>query len=464
MKYATLFMVNLVCACCCAVCLFLFSCKKAVTVDPPIDKLTADAVFTTDETATAAVLGMYSQMMPALAFYSTGGTTIYTGLYADELATTAATSLDDLEFEGGALTQANGALGFNFWARAYRLLYGANACIKGLRAATSLTPALRDRLLGEALFIRAFHYHLLSNLFGDVPLVLSTAYDETARLPRTPLLTIAAQIVADLQEAKALLPATYATAGRIRPNKWAATALLARIYLYGGQWAAAEAQASELVTAGAYTLPVLSAAFLATSTETIWSLAPVESGFNTTEAQSFVPTAAATTRPRYQLRPGMLAAFESADARRTAWVGSKVVAGQTFYYPFKYKVRNIGLPVTENYVVLRYAEVLLTRAEARAQQGRLTEAATDLNTVRARASLAAHVPVNQSALLTAIEQERRTELFAEWGHRWFDLKRTGRAVPVLSAIKPGFGATALLWPLPQSELLRNPALTQNPGY
>jgi starch-binding outer membrane protein, SusD/RagB family len=145
-------------------------------------------------------------------------------------------------------------------------------------------------------------------------------------------------------------------------------------------------------------------------------------------------------------------------------VGSKTVAGKIYNYPWKYKIRDIGLPLTEYNMVIRYAEILLIRAEAKAHLNKLDEAIDDLNLIRSRAGLPLLTIADQASLLKAIEHERRIELFAEWGHRWFDLKRTGRATEILAPLKPAWKPSAMLFPIPQNERLRNPLLTQNPGY
>lgn len=72
--------------------------------------------------------------------------------------------------------------------------------------------------------------------------------------------------------------------------------------------------------------------------------------------------------------------------------------------------------------------------------------------------------VTQTELLDAILQERRVELFTEWGHRWLDLKRTNRSAEVLDTLKIGWEPIDILWPMPQSEMNNNPNLTQNNGY
>ena len=447
------------------ICVTGLSCKKFVTVDLPVDKVTAETVFSNEETATSAVVGIYSQMMPTIPFYSCGGTTIYAGLSADEFQLTNATNAEDVEFEQNKLSVANSTLSFNFWQRAYKIIYQSNACIEKLSASSILRPLTRDQLLGEAKFIRAFHYFYLLNLFGEVPLVTGTDYRKNALLPRTPAREIYAQIVSDLMEAKSLLAAVYPSAGRVRPNKQAAIALLARVYLYQQDWAAAEKEATEIINTGAYSLLTnLADVFLATSNEAIWQLMPVESGFNTTEARSFIPTTSASTKPAYAVTSQLLAAFEQGDARKSAWLASKTVAGQPYYYPFKYKVRNLSLPVTEYYMVLRYAEQLLIRAEARAHQDNITGAKHDLDSIRSRAGLPPSIATDKESLLTAIEHERQIELMAEWGHRWFDLRRTGKVDAVIGNMKPSWQSSAALFPIPLTEILQNPSLTQNQGY
>jgi hypothetical protein len=116
--------------------------------------------------------------------------------------------------------------------------------------------------------------------------------------------------------------------------------------------------------------------------------------------------------------------------------------------------------------VLRLAEQYLIRAEARANQNNIAGAVDDINVIRTRAGLpAVSQGVSKDQCLLAIEQERRIELFTEWGHRWFDLKRTNRADAVLSTLKsPNWQSADRLYPIPQSELETDVHLNQNPGY
>src|SRR5690606_40581539 len=108
----------------------------------------------------------------------------------------------------------------------------------------------------------------------------------------------------------------------------------------------------------------------------------------------------------------------------------------------------------------RFAEQYLIRAEARAMQGKLSGAIADVDKIRQRAGLElisdTNPAIDKEALLNIIFQERKLELFSEWGHRWFDLKRTGRASAVLSSIKPQWQDTDILYPVPEEERSKNP--------
>lgn len=117
-------------------------------------------------------------------------------------------------------------------------------------------------------------------------------------------------------------------------------------------------------------------------------------------------------------------------------------------------------------MVMRLAEQYLIRAEARIQQGKLDDGRNDLDAIRHRAGLPnLSTSLTQPALLLAVEQERKVELFAEWGHRWFDLKRTKRADAVLGPIKgANWQSTDTLYPIPSDAIRTNANLTQNEGY
>lgn len=141
------------------------------------------------------------------------------------------------------------------------------------------------------------------------------------------------------------------------------------------------------------------------------------------------------------------------------------------HYPFINKWRNFQEGSDQNYIIYRLADVLLLKAEALNELGDLAGAAALVNQIRARVNLPAITASNQAEMRLAIEKERRLELAFE-GHRWYDLKRTGRAIEVINNVKGendiplGYqlNENRLLWPIPQAELDKNTKLTQNPGY
>lgn len=437
-------------------------CQKYVALDLPTTMAQQETVFAQNETATAAVLGLYTTVIATNLSLLNGGATLYPSLSADEVTNTAPN--EELDGFRTASISPAGTLGIQtrLWSRAYSIIYHANAVIEGLEASTLLSTATRNQLLGEAKTIRALCYFYAVNLFGDIPLVTSTDFRVNEQKERTPAAQVWSQIRSDLEESALLLSPTYTGSSRGRINKWAAMALLARVYLYLEQWDKAEAAATAVISSGGYSLAENpSLVFIPTSSETI--LQWVREGSNTADGASFIPSSA-TAKPPFALLPGLLTAFEGGDNRRTAWTKSTTSGGVTYYYPFKYKVRS-GATVQEYLVVLRLGEQYLIRGEARAKSGNLKGAADDLSLIRKRAGLGDVQFTSAEPLLEAIDKERRVELFAEWGHRWLDLKRRGKAGAVLAPIKnPNWQESDALYPLPLQELQRNPQLVQNPGY
>ena len=440
----------------------LFSCRKFVAVDPPTNQVTSETVFTSEATARATVNGIYIQMMNDPNQFTSGLTTFYAGLAADELAPYSPGNLE--EFRLNKISLANhAALQSGFWQPAYKYIYTANLILEGLAGATTVPAAAREGLMGEARFVRAFCYFYLVNLFGDVPLVTRSNYLDNANLARAPKEIVYQQILDDLKEAQQGLPADHPAGEKSKPNKWAATALLARTYLYLKDWNNAKEAAGAVLNSGQFSLSPLKTSFTKNSSEAIWQLQPVNPDLNTYEAWTLLPSSP-TSLPTYTITPELLTAFEAGDERKAAWDSAHFYNGSTVHIPSKYKENRYNAPLTEYYTVLRLAEVLLIHAEAAAHLSHTSDALASLNLVRARAGLADLPALAGAPLFQAIEQERRIELFAEWGHRWLDLKRTGRVDAVLGPIKPTWSPLAALWPVPQNEINLNPALTQNPGY
>jgi starch-binding outer membrane protein, SusD/RagB family len=447
---------------CIVMILFLLTavgCKKLVQVDEPDDSLTTSTVFSNDSLAQAAVDGLYIKIMNSSKFLLNGGMSLFPGLSADELVRTT-TSTNEDQFYYNAISPKNLFLNSNLWKAAYSHIYQCNICIEGLHKSTGVTNELKTRLTGEVLFVRALCYYYLVNLFGDVPVVVGTNADVNALLSRAPASQVYLRIEADLLAASDALSASN---NKSRPTQYAAKALLARAYLYMQNWSKAAEMASAVINSGQFFLEGdLNTVFKTTSKEAIFQWAPVVDKVNSPEGLIFIPSNA-NLRPNYALTAGLLAAFEPGDLRKKNWINT-VTLSQAYSYPYKYKIF-LSNNVSEYNVVLRLAEQYLIRSEALGQLNRITEAVDDVNRIRSRAQLPEiATSISRDQFFQTIEQERRVELFAEWGHRWFDLKRTNRADAVLNVKGSNWQLSDQLYPIPFSELETGPNLEQNPGY
>jgi hypothetical protein len=467
-----------------AVTLICISCQKMIAIPDPINTITTDKVFDNDNQANSAMAGAYSQLINSEEGISFGSglTTSLGSMSADELTISSAVPNPYYTNKIGTVDYSTTTL----WTTAYRNIYNSNAIIEGIKASTSskLHNELRIKLSAEAMFMRGYTYFYLVNFFGDVPLVLTDDFNKTAKMNRTPKTEVYAQIVRDLMDARSNLAADFSGSKlgeRIRPNKWAATAMLARVYLYMGDYVNAAAAATEVINqTGLFELKSdLNEVFLMNNKEAIWQvqhsnlIAPHGNATPEGYALKAFPSVITGEYIGSRLAEELVQKFENQDKRKASWLMPVTKAGETNYYLYKYKIglgnSSIGGTITEYYTMLRLAEQYLIRAEALTLGNQqLDLAIADLNVIRRRAGInALPAGLSKEAVVLAIEKERRTELFSEWGHRWLDLKRTGRAHDVLSAIpvkQPWAGDGQLLYPIPATEIQANNNLTQNPGY
>ena len=305
-------------------------------------------------------------------------------------------------------------------------------------------------------------YFNLVNLYGAVPLITGTDYNVNRLVGRSPTDSVYSFMIGDLQDAQAKLPQNVSSFDRV--TYYAATALLAKVYLFKGNYPAAESEASKVISSGKFNIMSdLNSVFLSTSTEAILKLVPVAPGKETTEGGLFV-VSSTTVKPKYVLNNNLFNSFETADKRKSNWVNINTVAGQQYPYPYKYKKATTTGTPTENYVLSRLAEQYLIRSEARANMGDIPGSTSDLNVIRNRAGLPNTTANDKPTLLTAIEKERQSELFCELGNRWFDLKRNNSATSILGPLKAMWNPTAILYPIPAVEIKANPNLVQNQGY
>jgi hypothetical protein len=441
-------------------------CKKFVDVPAPVNQVPAEDVFTNDATAANAVRGLYSRTMAGANVGLGGGIQASLGVSADELLVRLSTNQFN-EFYINNIAAASNA-NLNQWNHFYSNIYNSNAVLKGIAESTGMTETGKKTGNAEARFLRAFNYFYLVNMYGDVPMSLTTNYEVNRLLDRAATTDIYQLIKDDLLYAWENLPAAYQGANRIRANKHAAGALLAKVYLYLQDWANAETQAANVIGNTAdYTLETnLNNVFLWTSKEAILRLHHPTTAVYTLDGFVFVPTG--TGAPNYQVTDTLYNTFETGDLRKANWIKTNTVSSVNYRFPFKYK-QNSGTGATplESHIFLRLAEIYLIRAEARAKQNNLSGAIADLDKVRQRAGIpliaVTNPGITQTQLLDKIAHERWVELFAEHGDRWLDLKRMNIADAVL-AKKPNWKPTCKLFPIPQNDILYNPNLTQNQGY
>ena len=281
-KYKTIIFIGF-----CLMFIASFSCKKFVEIDPPKTQLVSPNVFISDATATTAMIGIYSKIMSSQFGIASGGTTQFAGLSSDELKDNSAMT-EQIEFYQNSLSINNSIID-DMWSRAYNIIYATNSVIEGLTNSIFVSESIKKQLEGEAKFTRALFSFYLVNLYGDIPYLTTTDYRINSLALRTTKVEVYQKIIADLKDAQILLGDNYvdknnaATSERVRPNKWVATALLARVLLYNRNWIDAESEATVLINnTSKFTLVTdLNAVFLKNSSETIWQLMPVSSGYNT---------------------------------------------------------------------------------------------------------------------------------------------------------------------------------------
>lgn len=439
-------------------------CESFVDVDLPNSQLTASSVFEEKASANAAMTSIYAKMRDTGLFTgSTTGLSNLLGNYADELTFYANTQEGTAFFYNNAVIASNSAVK-SLWNNSYNQIYSANAVIEGVEKSVSLQDNDRRQLKGEALFVRALIHFYLTNLFGAIPYVRSTDYQTNKTISKTNTTAIYQICIDDLKLAATLLPETYLTADRTRPNKSAARAVLARVYLCTQNWQQASNEASAVLNNQALYIfeTSLSKIFLKNSSSTIWQFSANTAIGNSLEAQTFLFTSGPP--PLSSLSETLINSFSSQDLRRKEWITAIIGTGGTWYCPSKYKNKGSGVS-TEFSILIRLNEIYLIRAEARAHAGDLIGSKEDLNKIRNAAGLDNTTALSQQEILNAVLKERQLELFTEFGHRFFDLKRFNELDKTLKGLKPGWQEHEELLPLPESELILNKNINpQNTGY
>lgn len=376
----------------------------------------------------------------------------------------------------------------DFWKLNYAGIVQANTVITKTPQVDA-DQALKDRIIGEALFLRSYYHFILVQVFGDVPLIVEIQAPDEVRVSRTPKNEVLSRIAADCELAASQLPVSYSGSDVGRATKGAALALAAKAYLYLQDYNSVLSRIADIKALGIYALQEDYRNNFYDSTqnnsESVWEIQHenLELGVGNFLNQWWLSKKVQDGYGFCEVSMDFVNAFEPNDPRLKFTVARhnepyfgvtyKASFSSTGASPRKYLQDKDEVTQKSdgsiNYTAIRYADVLLWEAEALAELGRTSEALVPLETVRARARAQSTDPANtlpaitttdKTELINLIRHERLVELGFEM-HRFFDLVRWGIAAENINGFVAGKNE---VFPIPQTELDLNPNLTQNPGY
>lgn len=475
----------------------LISCNKFTDL-APISEATNENAYTTAKEAEAALTGAYDALQQE---YYVWDNVIFSDVISDNYYAGGDNpeifAVDKLE-----VVPTNSRL-FTNWGQIYGGIARANTVLEKVPAIED--PQLgagdrRNQILGEAYFLRAFHYFNLVRLFGGVPLILTpveASKTEDYIIPQSTETQVYDQIIADLEQAAALLPDTFSDEGSInkaRATKGAANALLAKVHAQrpDRDYSRVLSYCDQVINSAANyrLLDDFSALFDGAhynNAESILEVQYVGAPEGNFGPQMLLPPSLSGDTWRKFVTPShdLVNAFDSESdvVRKNSSILFEQVdwldefwgnqAGSEVSFAYKWKSAS-GWASSNRQYLLRLADIILLKAEALNELGRTVEAREVLNQIRQRAQIAPSQATSQTDLRAAILKERRLELCQE-AQRWDDLKRAGIAVEVMNALneidlrtnqRVNYNMTAekLVLPIPQQEIDRNSALTQNTGY
>ena len=448
-------------------CAVATSCDSMLDIDPPTDTMTEEDIYSSEEKIEVAANGLYTyNFLDNFSYFQV--IEINLGMCSDEMRSR---NVNASEYETNNYTALSGWF-MNHWRFPYQSIYQCNDFINHVEDTNLMDPKKRDAFVGEAKFFRAYAYFLLVNAFGDVPLILATDVNETSKMSNVDKDEINKQIIADLEFAEKSLIGSKN--GKTKITSQAARALLARVYLYTGEWEKAKEKANGLIpaenggTGSSFQLEPVERVFKSSSKESILHI-NMEGYVGPGTYVGYTRIGTLMVDGQYYVSQGLVDELQKDPKdKRVYWIKEHRM-DKKLYCPYKYQNRDTPQSADdyEYLVLLRLAEQYLIRGEANVHLGNLEAALEDINVVRSRAGLDPIESVsNAEELLMIIESERRKEFFEECGHRWYDLNRTGRADAVYKATeyKKYWEPYKALLPIPDGEIARNPFLEQNEGY
>lgn len=459
----------------------ILSCESDFLEPVPESAISSAGYFQDDDEIETGVIAMYDAIQGVNSTSLDDNRGVQIEYYVTEMRSdntrTKSQEGEAAQFEEYTISTANGLVA-NYYRSFYNVVYRANLVLENLDNASDAKAAQFE---GEAKFVRAYAYFNLVRLFGDIPLVdrlIGPLDDETA-FTRVSTSTVYELIVSDLEFAAANLD----DGEKFRASRSAAEALLAKVHLTLGNYSEAQVLCENVMGRGLFDLePNFNDVFYSEGNdEIIFAIAynpGVESDSQDFSAE-WMNGVGRTAGVNY-VTDDAVAAFEAYGGDRSQY-SYRIDPSQTTqtqvtkYLPNGEDGGADGKTFTtdatlsgNDWIVLRYADVLLMHVEAIMAGGQETSATAAISSfqkVRDRAGLTDPV---SSITKTDLLNERRVELAFE-NHRLFDLIRFGVAQETLSAFSAAngysFTATDLLLPIPQSEInLSKGLMSQNPGY
>lgn len=475
----------------------LFSCKKYLDKSP-LDSINTSNFWKTSDDAISAINGAYQPLQwPKLFNIRIWSTDIWAG----NSIVGAGGGTDGIETQdiSNFVTTTDNAAALDIWRGPAPGILRCNLVLQNVPGMT-IDASLKNRILGEAKFLRATYYFILVRLFGDVPLITVPQTPESDLRPlRTPKSQVYDLIIQDLTDAINLLPTkdTYKGSDVGRASKGSAAGMLAKVYLTLGNYQKTVDLCKQVTSIG-YTLNAnYSDNFNPLMKNTNESLFEIQykgkTSFSFWDNENQASWVSTFTGPRNsdfvgggfgwdQPTQEFVDSYEAVDKRKDQTIlysGCPDFDGKPYLSSYSvtgYNLRKFLVPKSispdydtnpEDFPVLRYADVLLMQAEAQNELGQTTDAEAPLNLVRERAGLPDVHGLSKNAMRAKILHEHRMELAFE-GDWWFDLIRINNGqygLDFLHSIgKVNATTKHLLLPIPQKERDANPNLTQNPGY
>lgn len=458
----------------------LFSCNDFLELPPTYQENSA-TFYTTEADFNTAVLGCYDDLQKIYSTNQSGGFWIFSDLTTDIAEVQNTSSANWTAFDDFNLFSNNPHL-VDFWNASYNTIFRCNLILDKLPA-SSFEETSKNKISAETKLIRGLVYFNLVRIFGDVPLVDKTlGISESYEYLRESKDLVYDLIIADFSFARENLPESWTGSNLGRATKDAATGLLGKVYLTLNDYPAARDFFKELIDGNKYKLMDAYADVFSLNYPNLENIFEIHYAANSNGEgsrffQVFMPQGTIDGQGQGYCvpTPHLVNAFELGDQRKDYMIvqdlPGSIIPGSLGAY--KYRDAQAGTSDGgNNWIVVRYADVLLSYAEAENKIAYGNALALEaLNDVRKRVGLAekSYDELNSQQLFDlAIERERMVELAFE-GHRWFDLVRRNRAIEVMNneyehPMNVTITEKNLLFPIPLSVINTNSKITQNPGY